>query len=122
MVFQLKESVGTALIEARVRRCFAVSLSNIFAHQEKAACAKVMSAWTANPAIVVLGSTQAQRLPIISLLVRHFDADGWCSRSSHHHHHRHHYHRLTIVIVLKLAPRQGHGHVFEFNFRVVPSE
>lgn len=55
LVFQLKEAVGAAAIEERERD---------FAR-------RALASWAPNPAIGVLGSKTADRLPIVSFVVRH---------------------------------------------------
>ncbi|XP_048585215.1 uncharacterized protein LOC5521527 isoform X3 [Nematostella vectensis] len=58
LVFQLKESIGSDLIEAR----------------EEELCRKAFKIWKANPNISILGSSSARRLPIFSFLVYHPDS------------------------------------------------
>jgi selenocysteine lyase/cysteine desulfurase len=57
LVFQLKEAVGPALIEAR----------------ESAFVRRAIASWERNPAINVLGSHEADRLSIVSFVIRHDD-------------------------------------------------
>ncbi len=73
LVFQLKEAVGVATIRA----C------------EDELLDRALSRWRANPAIEVLGSPDAERLPIVSFVVRRTDpegagADGRPGRHVHH--------------------------------------
>ncbi len=55
LVFQLKDAVGTDLIQAR----------------ERALWRRALTAWEADPNIVVLGDTDADRLSIVSFMLRH---------------------------------------------------
>ena len=55
LAFQLKQAVGTDLIQAREEACWR----------------RALSSWGADPNIVVLGDTEAQRLSIVSFVVRH---------------------------------------------------
>ncbi|MEO6205487.1 MAG: aminotransferase class V-fold PLP-dependent enzyme [Mycobacteriales bacterium] len=55
LVFQLKEAVGTELIQARERAFWRCALT----------------AWETDPNIVVLGDTAADRLSIVSFMLRH---------------------------------------------------
>lgn len=55
LVFQLKEAVGTEAIRAR----------------EESFIRRAIASWSANPAIQLLGNTQAERLSIVSFVVRH---------------------------------------------------
>jgi selenocysteine lyase/cysteine desulfurase len=57
LVFQLKEAVGPDVIEAR----------------ESAFVRRAIASWEQNPAINVLGSHQADRLSIVSFVIRHDD-------------------------------------------------
>jgi selenocysteine lyase/cysteine desulfurase len=57
LVFQLKEAVGPDVIEAR----------------ESAFVRRAIASWEQNPAINVLGSHEADRLSIVSFVVRHDD-------------------------------------------------
>jgi selenocysteine lyase/cysteine desulfurase len=57
LVFQLKEAVGPAAIEAR----------------EAAFVRRAIAAWEQHPAINVLGSHEAERLSIVSFVIRHGD-------------------------------------------------
>ena len=57
LVFQLKEAVGPAVIEAR----------------ESAFVRRAITSWEQNPAINVLGSHEADRLSIVSFVIRHED-------------------------------------------------
>jgi selenocysteine lyase/cysteine desulfurase len=54
LVFQLKQAVGVATIQAH----------------EESYWRRAIAAWSRNPAIEVLGNTQAQRLSIVSFVVR----------------------------------------------------
>jgi hypothetical protein len=54
-VFQLKQAVGTALIEAR----------------EEFFCRRALESWSADPNIEILGNQRARRLSIISFVIRH---------------------------------------------------
>ncbi|HET7830801.1 MAG TPA: aminotransferase class V-fold PLP-dependent enzyme, partial [Candidatus Limnocylindrales bacterium] len=55
LVFQLKQAVGTPAIRAR----------------ETAFIERALARWEANPAIEILGSHEAERLSIVSFVVRH---------------------------------------------------
>jgi selenocysteine lyase/cysteine desulfurase/LmbE family N-acetylglucosaminyl deacetylase len=55
LVFQLKDAVGTELIQAR----------------EEAFWRRALTSWETDPNIVVLGDTQADRLSIVSFVLRH---------------------------------------------------
>jgi hypothetical protein len=55
LVFQLKEAVGTDAIRA----------------QEESLIRRALASWGANPNIELLGNTRAERLSIVSFLVRH---------------------------------------------------
>lgn len=55
LVFQLKEAVGTPTIRAR----------------EESFIARAVAAWQDNPAIEILGNVEAERLSIVSFVVRH---------------------------------------------------
>jgi selenocysteine lyase/cysteine desulfurase len=55
LVFQLKQAVGTALIEAR----------------EEFFCRRALESWSADPNIEILGNQRARRLSIISFVIRH---------------------------------------------------
>ncbi|MEO6204915.1 MAG: aminotransferase class V-fold PLP-dependent enzyme [Mycobacteriales bacterium] len=55
LVFQLKEAVGTPLIQAR----------------EEAFWRRALTSWRADPNIFVLGDTDAERLSIVSFVLRH---------------------------------------------------
>jgi selenocysteine lyase/cysteine desulfurase len=57
LVFQLKEAVGPAVIEER----------------ESAFVRRAITSWEQNPAINVLGSHEADRLSIVSFVIRHDD-------------------------------------------------
>jgi selenocysteine lyase/cysteine desulfurase len=57
LVFQLKEAVGPDVIEAR----------------ESAFVRRAIASWEQNPAINVLGSHRADRLSIVSFVIRHDD-------------------------------------------------
>jgi len=57
LVFQLKEAVGPDVIEAR----------------ESAFVRRAITSWEQNPAINVLGSHEADRLSIVSFVIRHDD-------------------------------------------------
>jgi selenocysteine lyase/cysteine desulfurase len=57
LVFDLKQAVGTGLIRAREERL-----------RQRA-----LAAWSGNPAITILGPPTAERLPIVSFVVRHPD-------------------------------------------------
>jgi len=68
LVFQLKHAVGVELIRAR----------------EAALLHRAMRRWRANPAIDVLGNPDAERLSIVSFVVRRVDAAGRPGRYVHH--------------------------------------
>lgn len=55
LVFQLKEAVGTDLIRSR----------------EEELLGRALAAWSAEPGLEILGSTELDRLSIVSLLARH---------------------------------------------------
>ncbi|MEO6713619.1 MAG: aminotransferase class V-fold PLP-dependent enzyme [Mycobacteriales bacterium] len=55
LVFQLKQAVGTEAIRER----------------EESFIARAVAAWSANPAIEILGNLEADRLSIVSFVVRH---------------------------------------------------
>jgi selenocysteine lyase/cysteine desulfurase len=55
LVFQLKDAVGTELIQAR----------------EEAFWRRALTSWAADPNIIVLGDTDAERLSIVSFVLRH---------------------------------------------------
>ncbi|CAH1267774.1 Hypp3789 [Branchiostoma lanceolatum] len=55
LVFQLKQAIGSDLIMRR----------------EQELCKKAFDFWLGNPNLVVLGSTEVKRLPIMSFMVRH---------------------------------------------------
>ena len=55
LVFQLKEAVGAELIEER----------------ERSFIERAIASWSANPRIQILGNPRAQRLSIVSFLIRH---------------------------------------------------
>lgn len=55
LVFQLKEAVGTEAIRAR----------------EESFIRRAITSWSSNPAIELLGNTGAERLSIVSFVVRH---------------------------------------------------
>ncbi|XP_078684958.1 uncharacterized protein LOC144918266 [Branchiostoma floridae x Branchiostoma belcheri] len=55
LVFQLKEALGSDFIMRR----------------EQELCKKAFDFWSGNPSLVVLGSTEVQRLPILSFMVQH---------------------------------------------------
>ena len=55
LVFQLKEAVGTDLIQVR----------------EEAFWRRAKTSWSADPNIVLLGDNEADRLSIVSFLLRH---------------------------------------------------
>ncbi|MDH6580528.1 aminotransferase class V-fold PLP-dependent enzyme [Kitasatospora sp. MAP5-34] len=57
LVFGLKQTVGTGLIQAR----------------EEHAWQAVRSSWQQNPNIRILGNTEVPRLPVVSFLIRHGD-------------------------------------------------
>ncbi|CAH3136888.1 unnamed protein product [Porites lobata] len=58
MVFQLKQAVGTNVIEDR----------------EEELCRKALAVLQKNPNIKILGNKEARRLPIFSMLIRHEDS------------------------------------------------
>jgi selenocysteine lyase/cysteine desulfurase len=60
LVFQLKEAVGVATIQAR----------------ESEMLRRVMDAWRAEPSLEILGNLQAQRLSIVSFVVRAPEGSG----------------------------------------------
>ena len=66
LVFQLKEAVGADVIEAR----------------ESAFVRRAIASWETNPQIDVLGSHEAERLSIVSFVVRHAGAES--GRFLHH--------------------------------------
>ncbi|MER7583720.1 aminotransferase class V-fold PLP-dependent enzyme [Kitasatospora sp. NPDC097691] len=57
LAFGVKEAVGTELIHTREERAWQA----------------VLARWQSNPNIVILGTTQVPRLPLVSFLVRHED-------------------------------------------------
>jgi selenocysteine lyase/cysteine desulfurase len=68
LVFQLKQAVGIEVIRAH----------------EEYAVRRALHRWAANPAIEILGNPQAQRLSIVSFVVRRVDADSRSGRYLHH--------------------------------------
>jgi selenocysteine lyase/cysteine desulfurase len=68
LVFQLKQTVGIDTIRAHEEH---------FVH-------RALQRWSTNPAIEILGNPAAQRLSIVSFVVRRLDADG---RPGHYLHH-----------------------------------
>ncbi|XP_078346786.1 putative cysteine desulfurase isoform X2 [Oculina patagonica] len=58
MVFQLKQAVGTNVIEER----------------EEELCRHAFQVWQKNPNITILGNNKARRLPIFSMLIHHQDS------------------------------------------------
>jgi selenocysteine lyase/cysteine desulfurase len=68
LVFQLKQSVGIDVIRAH----------------EEYLVRRALQRWSANPAIEILGNPDAQRLSIVSFVVRRLGADGSPGRYLHH--------------------------------------
>ncbi|KAK3737053.1 hypothetical protein QZH41_016676, partial [Actinostola sp. cb2023] len=58
MVFQLKQSIGSQIIEAR----------------EEELCRKAFRVWNGNPCLTILGNSKAQRLAIFSFIIYHNDS------------------------------------------------
>ena len=79
LVFALKEAVGTGLIQAREERFWR----------------RARARWDANPAIELLGSPAARRLPIVSFRVRH--------------HGRFLHHNFVVALLNDLFGIQAHG-------------
>ena len=78
LVFALKEAAGTGLIQAREERFW-----------------RARARWDANPAIELLGSPAARRLPIVSFRVRH--------------HGRFLHHNFVVALLNDLFGIQAHG-------------
>ncbi|MFN8081082.1 MAG: aminotransferase class V-fold PLP-dependent enzyme [Kineosporiaceae bacterium] len=68
LVFRLRQEVGVAAIRRR----------------EADLLRRALTRWQANPAIEVLGNVDAERLSIISFVVRRLDAEGRPGRYVHH--------------------------------------
>lgn len=68
LVFQLKQSVGLDVIRAH----------------EQYLIRRALRHWGANPAIEILGNPAAERLSIVSFVVRRLDEDGRPGRYLHH--------------------------------------
>ncbi len=68
LVFQLKQAVGADVIRAR----------------EEELLRRVVSAWQAQPNIEILGNLDAERLSIVSFVVRQVEADGTHGPYLHH--------------------------------------
>jgi selenocysteine lyase/cysteine desulfurase len=68
LVFQLKAAVGAETIRAR----------------EEQLLRRAVTAWKRHPGVEILGNLDAERLSIISFVVRRFGADGTPGRYLHH--------------------------------------
>jgi selenocysteine lyase/cysteine desulfurase len=68
MVFGLKQAVGTEVIHAH----------------EEYRTRRALRRWSTNPAIELLGNLEADRLPIVSFVVRRRDSTGRSGRYLHH--------------------------------------
>jgi selenocysteine lyase/cysteine desulfurase len=79
LVFQLKEAVGPEVIEAR----------------ESAFVRRAIAAWEQHPAINVLGSHEAERLSIVSFVIRHGD--------------RHLHHNYVVAVLNDVFGIQSRG-------------
>ncbi len=79
LVFQLKEAVGPDVIEAR----------------ESAFVRRAIESWEANPSIDVLGSHEAERLSIVSFVIRHGE--------------RHLHHNFVVAVLNDVFGIQSRG-------------
>jgi selenocysteine lyase/cysteine desulfurase len=79
LVFQLKEAVGVAEIERR----------------EHDFIARAIDSWSSNPNIEILGSKEAERLSIVSFVIRHGD--------------RHLHHNFVVALLNDLFGIQSRG-------------
>jgi len=85
LVFQLKQAVGVDVIRAR----------------EEELLRRAVTSWRANPRIEILGNLEADRLSIVSFVVRHVHPDGSKGRYLHHN--------LVVALLNDLFGIQSRG-------------